>query len=219
MALDPTRLGWAGAAAAARAAGLPAWQQECQVTSDGIPRPNLANALLALRGDPALAELLAQDEMLRAPLLRAAVPGSNGPKDRFPCPLRDTDVTAIQEYLQHIGIPGLSKDVVNQAVERRAAECAVHPVRDYLDALVWDGTPRLQGWLSTYLGAVHTPYTSGIGTLFLTAMVARVYAPGCKADYMMVLEGDQGARKSTACGILGGAWFSDALPVWIGVED
>jgi predicted P-loop ATPase len=62
------------------------------------------------------------------------------------------------------------------------------------------------------LGAGDSPYTKVIGRLFLTAAAVRVFEPGCKMDYVPVLEGPQGAGKSRACRALGGSWFSDALP-------
>jgi predicted P-loop ATPase len=66
--------------------------------------------------------------------------------------------------------------------------------------------------MTTKLGADLSAYTRSVGTMFLVSLVARVYEPGCKVDYMPVLEGPQGAMKSAACAVLGGEFFSDCLP-------
>ncbi|WP_202396918.1 VapE domain-containing protein [Teichococcus coralli] len=196
----------------------PAWLEHCQTDREGEPRSNLANTMLALRSDPQLKELLAYDQMLRAEILAKPVPSSLCPAEDAR-PIQDADVSAIQEFLQRQGLERVSKDTVHQAVALRARERGFHPVQEYLNGLRWDGTERLATWLHTYLGAEKTDYTAGIGRMFLVAMVARVFEPGCKADYMMVLEGAQGAMKSTACGILGGQWFSDNLPDIRGGKD
>lgn len=95
------------------------------------------------------------------------------------------------------------------AVGWAAREQRFHPVRDYLDALEWDGTDRLDHWLTDYLGVRQTPYTMLAGRLFLIGMVARIYRPGCTMRSMPILEGQQFRGKSTALRILGGDWFGD----------
>lgn len=188
------------------------WLYECQTTDRGEPIGNVANAMVALRRDERLRDAFAYDEMLRAVIAVAPLPGDEPGGDFIHRPVRDVDVSMVQEYLQLAGLKKLGKDTAHQAVDLRATERAFHPVRDYLTRLKWDGVPRLQSWLTTYLGVEVSEYASGIGIMFMVSIVARVFEPGCKCDYMLVLEGPQGARKSTVCAILGGVWFSDNLP-------
>lgn len=190
------------------------WLYRCQCNDKGEPLGNLANAVLAIRSEPDLADAVSYDEMLCEVILTQPMPGAHHDtsKDFESRPIQDVDVSRMQEYLQLNGLPRLSKDVTHQATDLVAADHGFHPVRQYLESLVWDGKARARSWLSTYLGSAATPYTSAIGAMFLVAMISRVMEPGSKADYMLVLEGPQGAMKSAACRVLGGTWYSDNLP-------
>jgi predicted P-loop ATPase len=189
------------------------WINDCHFGDgkDPKPLPILANVMIALRADPALRDCMARDEMFCGVMMIEPIPKTDEPAFE-PRPFSDDDATALQEFLQGEGLRRIAKDTVHQAVSLRGRECAFHPVRDYLDHLMWDDTPRLDTWLTTYLGADLTSYTRVVGRKFLISMVARIFEPGCKVDHMLVLEGGQGELKSMACRALAGAWFSDCLP-------
>lgn len=194
------------------------WRGWLQRDERGAALANLANAMTALRHAPELRDHLSFDEMAQAAVLTKPLPGAA--PGELPRAVTDGDASRIQEWLQTRGdLRRIGRDTVFQAIEFRAEERRFHPVRNYLAGLRWDGRERLQSWLPRYLGADAGDYVARIGALFLIGMVARVMRPGCKADYLLVLEGPQGARKSTACAILGGAWFSDSLPDLRQVKD
>ena len=194
----------------------PGWAIDCITDDRGRIVPNLANLMVALRNAPEIADAFAFDEMLHATILCMPLPiarcGEIANADLPQRPIRDSDVSQLQEWLQHLGMPKIGKDQTYQAVDQRAQERAFHPLRDYLSGLTWDGTARVERWLSYYLGAAQDDYSIGIGRMFLIAMVARIFEPGCKVDHMLVLEGEQGAGKSRACRALAGEWFSNFMP-------
>ena len=172
---------------------------------------NLANAATILRHAPEFAGMLGFDEMQRDLVVIRNPPGAKIDK-ATPRPFADLDVSTIQEWMQRNGVARMPREAVQQAVALVASEHSYHPIKDYLDGLAWDGEERLSSWLATYLGAEANAYHSEVGRLFLISMVARIYWPGCKADYMLILQGDQGILKSSACAVLAGKWFSDNLP-------
>jgi predicted P-loop ATPase len=183
------------------------WLHACILDERKRPLPILANVLIGLRAE--LPDAFAFDEMSRVAMLMKSLRGEN---DFRPRSCTDVDVGIVQERLQHLGLARISKDVVHQAVDMHAAEHSFHPIRDYLEGLQWDGSARVAVLFPTYFGADDSKYTRRIGEMFLVSMVARILDAGCKADHLPIIEGPQGILKSTACRVLGGQWFSDALP-------
>ena len=91
-----------------------------------------------------------------------------------------------------------------------------HPVKQYLDSLRWDGTPRIDTWLIVAAGVEDSEYARAVSSILLIAGVRRIRSPGCKYDEMVIWEDPtQGTDKSSAAAALcpDAAWFSDDLPL------
>lgn len=102
----------------------------------------------------------------------------------------------------------------DKIVRHLAWENNFHPVKQYLDSLVWDKVPRIHTWLKDYGGAEAEPkYLRAVSAIPLIAAVRRVRSPGCKYDEMLILESPQGTEKSSAIAALCPvrSWFTDDL--------
>jgi predicted P-loop ATPase len=89
------------------------------------------------------------------------------------------------------------------------------PIVEYLDRVSsehGDSTKVLDRLAERYFGQSEPIYNSMVKR-FLISAVARAYNPGCKADTALILQGLQGAGKSTWLKILAGGdqYFDDSL--------
>jgi predicted P-loop ATPase/phage/plasmid primase-like uncharacterized protein len=187
-----------------------AWRKELLLNEDGEPRPVLANAITALRGAPDWQGVLWHDAFSTTTVARKPPPWLSRTDAWTETPWADRDDALVADWLQHQDIM-VPMSIAGQAVEVVARDRLFHPVREYLDSLAWDGTSRLDEWLIRYLGAEDTPYHRAVGPRWMISAVARIYAPGCKADCALILEGPQGIRKSSALMMIAKPWFADRL--------
>ena len=189
----------------------PRWFGRLRLDLAGTPERNEANVIIALTSDTSFAGVLAFDEFAQEIVVRRPLPWDS-PEITLPREWEDSDDIRTAEWLQLRGV-NVAPVVVGRAVGAVAREHRIHPVRDWLGTLRWDGTPRIETWTSTYLGADPSDLHHAMGALWLISAVARIYRPGVKADHMLILEGQQGAKKSTALKVLAGEhWFTDELP-------
>jgi len=123
----------------------------------------------------------------------------------------DTDSIRFRLWMSREKNLDVAVTLIDQAVLDAAHLQILHPVKDFLRELKWDGTSRLETWLIDYAGADDNRFVREASKKFLLQAVARVYTPGCKADHIIVLEGEQGVGKSSIVEILGGSWYGDIV--------
>ncbi len=178
------------------------------VRKSGDVTPCLANAELILSHLAPWKGAIGYDEFAERTMFRRPLPCDPGGPPTGEWSDHLDSMTAI--WLQRSWRVEFSPKTVLQAVEVVARKNRFHPVREALSALPpWDGISRNGDWLSDYLGVRKTAYTELVGKFFIRGMIRRVMAPGCKFDYCLVLEGEQGLGKSTAARILAWHWFAD----------
>ncbi len=129
---------------------------------------------------------------------------------------RDDDDTGLCMWLQErIGLSSVTPSMVHAVVSRRLLATPRHCVREWLETLVWDGVDRIalaleDGWGAEPSATQPSDYLRAISANFFIGLVARVLRPGCQLDTMLVFEGEQGVKKSSALRIIGGDWYMAA---------
>lgn len=185
------------------------WLTQLSMTPKGKVEPTIDNAFIIITHDPELRGKFYFDEFRERPVVCGDMPWINL-ADRTSDVWTDSDDAGVRRLVEKkYDIDNLSK--IRDAVDLAMLKLKRHPVREYLNGLVWDGAKRADTIFIDYLGAEDTVYTREVTRKALLGAVARIMSPGCKHDHILVLVGPQGCRKSTTLARLGKHWFSDSL--------
>lgn len=188
------------------------WRQHLimKADGDGLKSTSGMNVALILQYERRFSNIFAWNEFGQEVYLMRRPPWDISGKHSHwrPRKLMETDIVACAGWLEYTGMSAKINDV-GRIIVRVAEHNRYNPVVDALNALKWDGVRRIGGdgakrkpWLSEYLGADNSPVNAAFGQKWLIGAVARAMQPGCKMDTMLVLEGSQGLKKSTALRVL-----------------
>lgn len=104
----------------------------------------------------------------------------------------------IANYFQYnLGFDKVNSRTIHDCVLSLARGNKKSPFLDWIQNQEWDGTARLDKWLSTHWGVVESPYSNEVGAKWLISACARLDKPGTKIDWMMIVIGPQGVGKTT----------------------
>jgi putative DNA primase/helicase len=190
------------------------WQSALNYHGDALVK-SAENIALILTGHEAWAGRLAWDEFAGHVVMLENAPACGGletPKqgDRFD----DHHATAVSWWLDRSFAKHFGREMVLAGVHMAARCLTINPLVEYLETrrADWDAKQRVDTFASHYLGCEDTPYSRAVARMWLLSCVARALTPGCQVDHMLVLEGTQGAKKTSALRIMARDWFCPSLP-------
>jgi predicted P-loop ATPase len=163
------------------------------------PRKNLANLIAIFARDPRWSGALAY-HVLREGVVITAAPPWNDDERGAPSSGDWTEQasTCATSWLSRAWGIDVASKLVEEAIEAVARRTVLDPLGTYLRGVTWDGTPRIDTWLSAFCRVDDTTYSRAVGARWLISAVARALRPGCQVDCVLILEGLQGKGKSSA---------------------
>lgn len=194
------------------------WIAKLLVNGKGEVCSNVGNAAViisnveAWRGVLGINERYAELTLLKPPPYADKIP-----ERTYPCSLHEADYVRCAEWFTTVWRVGIPDHIAAKAMLACAFNQRFDPVKDYLESLVWDGIDRLPTVLERFGNATGPEeYLAAVGICWFVQAVARVYEPGCQADATLVLEGDEGAGKTSFFRVIGGQWFAEGPPRDVG---
>jgi len=189
------------------------WAEKLEYDRKGVLLSTPENVRLIMENDPNLKGVFGNDLLSK----RIAIfrrPFWRKKEDRDPF-WNDTDDAELRLYLsgKRYGIKG--KDLITDVFKSVSAKHAFHPIRDYLNALAWDGEKRLETLFIDALGIEDSEYSRAVTKAMFVAGVQRVMEPGSYMDYTMVFIGEEGIGKSKLLDRISRdtRWFVDSCPI------
>lgn len=177
-------------------------------------KATLENAVKILENDPQLKDRFAYDEFTEKVVVKKKLLwGSDEPLREW---TDDDDNNLCLVFATAYGFR--NKNLIIQALSLVAQRNKFNSVKNYLDGLKWDGTPRIEDLLHDYLGAEKNEYTAQVMKVTLVGAIKRAVIGGTKWDYVPILVGPQGLGKSKFLHALGREWFSDSLQSFEGKD-
>jgi predicted P-loop ATPase len=186
------------------------WMEQLELTRDDKIKPTETNAKLLVLHDQPL-QSLRYDEfnhcfftLDRYPW---RIPHRKGEEE-----WRNLDESSLRIYLnEKYGFSGMQHVVDALLNLANQEERRVHPVRNKIKAESWDGIPRVDTVIIDYLGGEDTPLSRAMTRKTFIAAVKRIFEPGCKHDYCLVLISPEGMHKSSFWNDLSGDFFNDSF--------
>lgn len=121
-------------------------------------------------------------------------------KDAFVVhPLREDEILNYRCWVDTRGLV-VGKNDASDILVSLARRNTKNPPKEYFERIKWDKKPRIDTWLTYYLGCEeqNEKYLQMVGSKWMIAAVKRIYEPGAKFDNVLILEGEQYIGKSRA---------------------
>lgn len=199
------------------------WIQSLQLTQDGVIIANAPNVAKIIQNDKRTRDSVEFNEFTERLVSRHPLRTKMDfvPEFHIADPINgdvweDIHDMAVRAMIESENGPGktgygfkVSDRDMTTGVELAARQSRFHPVQEYFESLEPTWPSVAESLFIDFMGCPDTPYHREAAKLFLVGAVARIYEPGHKFDFVPILSGAQGKRKSTFCRILACDWAGE----------